>query len=127
MNKILWTFQIILALVFTAAGLGKLFTPHAELVTQMPWVTDFSEMQVKAIGALEFAGVLGLILPSVLRILPILTPLASSGLVLTMAGAAMTHAQRGEWTNLVVNLVLGLAAAFVAWGRFKREPIQARN
>jgi hypothetical protein len=53
---------------------------------------------------------------------PVLTPLAASGLVVLMVGAAVTHARRGETPMIAVNVVLGLLAAFVAWGRFGPWP-----
>jgi len=51
-------------------------------------------------------------------IAPILTPLAAVGLLLIMIGAIVTHLRRGEARTIVVNVVLLLLAAVVAWGRF---------
>ena len=73
---------------------------------------------MKIIGALEVAGAIGLILPWLLDIAPILTPIAALGLVLTMLGAAIVHLRRGETQMIVPNIVLGLLALFVALGRF---------
>jgi VIT1/CCC1 family predicted Fe2+/Mn2+ transporter len=63
-------------------------------------------------------GAAGLILPAALDIVPVLVPIAATGLALLMLGAAVTHARRKESTNIVVNIVLLALAAFVAWGRF---------
>jgi hypothetical protein len=45
-------------------------------------------------------------------------PLAAVGLILLMAGAAITHARRGESQAIVMNVVLIVLAVVVAWGRF---------
>jgi hypothetical protein len=61
---------------------------------------------------------IGLILPAVLDLAPVFVPLAAVGLILLMIGAALTHARRKENQPIVINVVLLLLAAFVAWGRF---------
>ena len=63
------------------------------------------------------------LLPAVTGILPWLTPLAATGLVLTMIGAMFTHGRRGEYSQIGVNVVLLLLALFVAYGRFVIVPI----
>ncbi len=118
MNIALWIVQALLALAFGMAGIMKLTQPKEKLVGQMAWVEDFTPTIVKLIGTLELLGAIGLILPLLTGILPWLTPLAAVGLVLTMLGAMATHVRRREYQMLVVNLVLLLLAAFVAYGRF---------
>ena len=71
---------------------------------------------VKAIGTLEILGALGLILPAVTGILPVLVPLAALGLAVTMIGAVIVHLRRRE--PFIPPLVLLALAAFVAIGRF---------
>jgi hypothetical protein len=68
-----------------------------------------------------------MILPSALRIKPVLTPLAGAGLVVIMCLAVLFHLSRGEAAVTPVNLVLGALAAFVAWGRYTRAPIAPRS
>ncbi len=57
-------------------------------------------------------------MPAALGIAPVLVPLAAVGLVLLMAGAAITHGRRHEFKPIVANLAYLALAAFVAWGRF---------
>jgi VIT1/CCC1 family predicted Fe2+/Mn2+ transporter len=45
-------------------------------------------------------------------------PIAATGLALIMLGAVVTHARRKENQMIVINVVLLVLAAFVAWGRF---------
>lgn len=118
MNIVLWVLQVVLALAFGMAGFMKLTQPKEKLAGQMAWVEDFAPNTIKLIGLLELIAAIGLILPLLTNILPWLTPLAAVGLVLTMIGAIVTHARRGENQVLPVNIVLLLLAAVVAYGRF---------
>jgi uncharacterized membrane protein len=119
MNVVLWIVAGLLAAAFLGAGLMKVTSPREKLLERMAWVNDFPQNQVKAIGALEVLGALGLILPALTKIAPVLVPLAATGLVLTMAGAVVVHLRRGDGFGAAVpSLVLGLLSLFVAWGRF---------
>ena len=125
MNVAVWIVQILLALAFGAAGIMKITQPHEKLAINMTWVEDFGSFNVKAIGTLELLAALGLILPFLTGILPVLTPLAAVGLVVVMIGAMITHVRRGESPRTVVNLVLLVLAVFVAYGRFVAVPYGA--
>jgi len=119
MNVVLWIIAGLLAVAFAGAGLMKLAQPKAKLAASgMAWTEDFSDSQVKGIGAVEVLGALGLILPAALGIAEILTPLAAAGLAITMVGAAITHLRRGEGSMVPINVVLGGLAVFVAVMRF---------
>jgi hypothetical protein len=122
----LWVVQALLFVAFTMAGSMKLFTPFAELGQKMPWVLAVGAPLVRFIGLSELSGALGLLLPSLTRIRPALTPLAATGLVVVMLLAMAFHVSRGEPQVLPANAVLGGLAAFVAWGRRKRAPIAPR-
>lgn len=119
MNVVLWIIAGVLAAAFLAAGLMKLAQPREKLVESgMGWAGDFSPGVVKAIGALEVLGALGLILPAVFDVATVLVPLAAVGLALLMAGAIVVHTRRKETPMVVANVVLLALALFVAWGRF---------
>ena len=120
----LWSAQIALAIIFVLAGGMKLSTPAAELAKMTP---GFPLAFLRFLGIAELAGSIGLILPALTRIAPVLTPLASSGFVIVMASAALLHLVRGQFGELAVVVVLGALAYFVAWGRFKRAPIARRE
>jgi len=74
----------------------------------------------------EILGAIGLILPSWLRIRSGLTPLAAAGLVIIMIGATVLSLTPGI-TLALVPFVVGLLAAFVAYGRWKLAPIAASS
>lgn len=118
MEIALWALQVILALAIGGAGAVKLAKTKEELAPRMAYVESFTAGQVKAIGAIEVAAGLGVVLPAATGILPVLTPIAAVGIVLIMIGAMITHIVRKEPASIVVNIVLAAAAAFVAWGRF---------
>lgn len=119
MNITLWIVAGVLAAAFGAAGLMKATQPKEKLIESgQGWTEDFSPQAVKAIGALEALGALGLILPPLVDIAPVLAPIAAVGLALTMVGAALTHLRRQESQMVVANAILFALAVFVAWGRF---------
>ena len=123
MNIALWIVQGLLAVVFLMAGFMKVSKSKDELIEtggeRMAWVESLSAGNVKLIGIVEVLAAIGLILPQLTGILPWLTPLAAVGLVFTMIGAIILHVRRGDGAQaIVVNVVLLLMAAFVAYGRF---------
>ena len=81
---------------------------------------------MRFIGVAEMLGGLGLILPGLLRIRQGLTPLAAAGLVIIMIGAVVITLVGRELTGALISLVVGLLAAFVAYGRWRLAPLSAR-
>ena len=123
MNVALWIVAGLLAAAFLMAGMMKAFQPYEKLKEGMAWVEDFSPGIIKELGVLEILAAVGLVVPPLVDIAPILTPVAASGLAVTMVGAAVTHARRGgEGQNIMVNLVLLVLLVFLAIGRFWIEP-----
>ncbi len=123
----LWIVQVLLALAFVAAGVMKLTMPVDQLAQNMVWVSAVPVWLVRFIGLAELAGGLGIILPALTRIQPHLTPLAGAGLVLVQILAIGFHLTRGEFSYIVVNIVLLALAAFVAYGRWQVAPIAPRT
>ena len=119
MDIALWVAQIVLAAAFLMAGVIKLTQPKEKLAERLGgWVDDFSEGHVKAIGALELLAAVGLVLPGITGIVPVLVPLAAVGSILIQIGAVAVLQRRGESQQIVTNLMFIGIAAFVAWGRF---------
>jgi uncharacterized membrane protein YphA (DoxX/SURF4 family) len=114
-NIALWIIQALLALVFLFSGGMKFIMSVEEMTQQIPmpgWFLHF-------IGVCEILGGLGLILPWLTRIQPGLTPLAAAGLVIIMIGATVLTATSGDVTMALIPLVVGILAAFVAYGRWR--------
>ncbi len=119
MNTILWITQGILAAMFAMAGTMKSTQPIDKLLKSgVTWADRFPLTTVRMIGVSELLGALGLILPWLLNIVPILTPVAASGLALVQLFAIFHHAKHKEGKAIVFNIVLLALAAFVAYGRF---------
>lgn len=117
MNIALWGVQALLALVFAFAGFMKAARPIVSLAPQMPWTQALPVGLVRFIGVAELLGAIGLILPLLLGVQPWLTPLAATGLALVMLLAAGFHATRREYSGIAAPVVLGILAAFIAYGR----------
>jgi hypothetical protein len=122
MNTIIWIIQGILAAAFLTSGMMKVTLSKEKVKeNQGGWAADFNESQIKLIGSAEVLGALGLILPMLLNILPVLTPVAALGLGTTMIGAAVTHLKRKE--SFIPVVVILLLAILVFVGRIFIVPV----
>jgi hypothetical protein len=122
MISALWIVQGLLALLFLWAGGVKLVLPLDQLtgpISLPGWFMRF-------IGAAEVLGALGLVLPGLLGIRPGLTPLAAAGLVIIMIGATGLGLMTGSVVMVLSPLVVGLLAAFIAYGRWRLAPHKER-
>lgn len=128
MTYALWIIQVLLALLFLFASGTKLVLP-LDVLTSMgsPNQVQLPGLFIRFIGVVEVLGGLGLILPGLLRIKPWLTPLAAAGLVIVMLGAVAVTLASGEVAPALFPLVLGLLAAFVAYGRWRLAPLSGRS
>jgi DoxX-like family len=113
---------VLLAAAFVGHSYGML-RPNEQLrrggmvyVLEMP-----AGLRVFA-GVAEGLGGVALVVPPFIHVLAWLTPLAAVGLVVLMLGAMVLHVQRKEYPNLVLNGVLLVLAAVVAWGRIGPYP-----
>ncbi|MCF2574154.1 DoxX family protein [Brevibacterium sp. UCMA 11754] len=125
MNIVLWILAGMMAIAFGIGGAAQIILTkehYRSLARSQHWVDDFDSRHVKAIGTIKIIGVIGLVLPPLVGILPILSPLAACGLMLVMAGAATTRFRRSEWGLMVGDTVYLLTFAFLAWGRFSLAP-----
>jgi hypothetical protein len=123
---VLWFGQLVLAAVFAFVGYAKMSRPIAALAGQMPWVIDVPPMLVKFIGACEFLGAVGLVVPALTGVQPGLTPLAAVGLTALMTLGSIFHLGRGEFGNLLGTVPLALLCAFIAWGRLTHSSSRQR-
>jgi len=120
----LWIIQTLLGLLFLFSGAMKFVMSVADMTKDMPampgWFLHF-------IGVMEILGGFGLILPSLLRIRPGLTPLAAACLVIIMSGAtAITLGTMGIG-RAMLPLIVGTLCVFVAYGRWRLAPLSPRS
>jgi uncharacterized protein YndB with AHSA1/START domain len=118
MTKKMWTIHGLLAAIFLFSGTMKLVLPLAALEAQMPIPGWF----VRFLGASEFLGALGLILPELLRTAKGLTALAAGGLAIIMAGAAVITVMAGGGAAALVPLSIGLTLIYILRQFFARQP-----
>jgi uncharacterized membrane protein YphA (DoxX/SURF4 family) len=122
-NAALWTVQVLLACLFLFAGGAKLVLPIAEMTKQFPLPGLF----LRFLGVVELAGAAGLILPSLLRIRPYLTPLAAGGLVIIMSGATAISMAGGTVAPAIPPFVVGCLAGLVLYARTRVVTIREKN
>jgi len=119
LNILLWAAQVLLALIMLWAGWMKLFKPAGELAAMWPWTGQIGAGLVRLTGVIDIAGGLGLVLPGLFGVRRQLTPIAAVAIGVLMICASVFHILRGEASLIGVNIVFGLLAAFIAWGRFR--------
>jgi hypothetical protein len=115
-NRVLWSLQALLAALFLFAGGVKLILPLDAMTRQMPMLSGGF---LRFVGACEVLGAIGLILPMLLRIRPVLTPLAAIGLLIIMIGATVVTLMIGGGAGALFPMVTGMLAAWVAYGRWQ--------
>ena len=127
MTYVLWIIQVLLALLFLFAGGTKLVLPLDVLKSMgSPNQIVLPGLLLRFIGVCEVLGALGLILPGLFRIRPGLTPLAAAGLVIIMIGATVLTFVADGVVPALFALVVGILAAFVAYGRWRLAPLRGR-
>jgi uncharacterized membrane protein YphA (DoxX/SURF4 family) len=119
MNTILWVLQGLVALTFLYSGICKSIYSERVLVTRgQTGVEGLSLPLIRFIGISEILGSAGLLLPQWLQRLPVLTPVAALCLGVMMIPAAVIHAKRNEYRNVITNVVLLALCLLIAAGRF---------
>jgi uncharacterized membrane protein YphA (DoxX/SURF4 family) len=124
MPYVLWILQILLGLLFLFSGSMKFVMSVAEMTKDMPWMPGWF---LHFIGVMEILGGFGLILPSLLRIRPGLTPLAAACLVIIMIGATVITLSVTGIGPAMIPLIVGILCVFVAYGRWRLAPLSARG
>jgi len=124
MKIVLWVVSALLAVVFLLAGGLKLVATAADLAASSQGIPV---ALLRVAGATEVLGALGLILPAATRILPVLTPVAATGLALQMLGAIIANVATGAYSAIPATAILMLVAAWIAWLRFGRYAVQPRS
>ncbi|RLP77760.1 DoxX family protein [Mycetocola tolaasinivorans] len=107
----------LLALAFIGSGGMKVVTPIPRLSERgMTFVDRFPTAFTRFIGLAEVIGGIGLILPVVTGVAPVLTPIAALGLAVIMIGAIVIHVRHREPVIPVVVLtLLSLASAVLGF------------
>jgi hypothetical protein len=123
MNVLLWVLQVALAFLYLSGGAYKVFK-FDELASHM---RALSRGGWRVLGVLEMVGAVLLVVPAVANWMPVVTPLAAAALALetlALAGLYARYSLKLTATNpMVWAVVMGLLAAFVAYGRYALVPV----
>jgi DoxX-like family len=124
MNVFLWVLQVALALLYLAGGSYKVF--KFDELAKMPQTGALSRSAWGALGMFEMLGAVLLVVPAATKWMPALTAIAAAALALeslALAGLFARHSLKLTAHNpLVWTIVMGLLAAFVAYGRYALLP-----
>jgi uncharacterized membrane protein len=120
-DGMLWVLQTLAAVMMFASGAMTAFTPRDRLVEKMKWVATWRDDTVRLLGVAEMLGAAGLLLPGLVHVAVVLTPIAATCLAILMVGAVKTNLDiGGPRAPAIVGLVLCVA---VAVGRFVIAPL----
>jgi uncharacterized membrane protein YphA (DoxX/SURF4 family) len=122
MNVLLWVLQILAALLYGSSGVMKVFL-FDKISEDVPSFGALPRNAWTALGILELACTVGLLVPAALHWHPPLTVLAAALLAIESLVFIGVHVKYREITPTILSGVLGLAMAFVAYGRMVLAPI----
>lgn len=117
MNTALWITQGILGTMFLVIGVMKTFKPREKL-KHWSWTTRSTIAKIRFVGISELLIGIGLILPELVQILPVLTVISAVSVGIIMILAIVEHLRNGENKDILMNIVVLLLSIFVASGRF---------
>ena len=122
MNTLLWVLQVLAALLYGASGVMKVFM-FDKVSGDVPSFGALPRQAWMALGILELACTVGLIVPAAFHWHPVLTVVAAAALAIESIVFVWVHVKYREITPIVMSVVLGLVTAFIAYGRTVLSPI----
>ena len=122
MNILLWVLQVLAALLYGASGVMKVFM-FDKVSEGVPSFGALPRPAWKALGILELACTVGLIVPDALHWHPVLTVVSAALLTIESVVFVWVHARYREISPITLSAVLGLIMAFIGYGRMFLKPI----
>ena len=122
MNTLLWVLQVLAALLYGTSGVMKVFM-FDKVSGDVPSFGALPRQAWMALGILELACTVGLIVPAAFHWHPVLTVVAAAALAIESIVFVWVHVKYREITPIVMSVVLGLVTAFIAYGRTVLSPI----
>ena len=124
-HYMLWVLQWLLGVALVGAGVFKLSLPFDRAVEVFPWAADVPGLFVVT-SVLDVLGGVGVVVPSLIRVVPRTTVVAAAGVVLLMLSSVVFYLLRGETSEIAPNVTLAVVAAVIVWGRWRVAPITAQ-
>ena len=122
MNILLWILQVLAALLYGASGVMKVFL-FDKVSEGVPSFGALPRPAWKALGILELACTVGLIVPDALHWHPVLTVVSAALLTIESVVFVWVHARYREISPIILSAVLGVIMAFILYGRMFLKPI----
>ena len=122
MNILLWVLQVLVALLYCASGVMKVFM-FDKISGDVPSFGALPRRAWTVLGVVELLCAVGLIAPGVVRWQPQLTVLAAAVLAIESLVFIGVHVKYREVKPMILSGVLGLLMAFIAYGRMVLQPI----
>jgi hypothetical protein len=122
MNILLWVLQVLAALLYGASGVMKVFM-FDKVSKDVPSFGALPRGGWMALGIVELACTIGLIVTAAFHWRPTLTVVAATVLAIESLVFIWVHVKYREIMPIIFSGVLGLLMAFVAYGRMVLIPI----
>lgn len=120
MNVLLWIIQCSLAFMFAMAGYGKISNTKQQHIADRHINAGDSVVPIRILGVLEWLGCIGIIVPWLTGIFPVLTPVSALCFCLIMVAGIINHAMRKEYKMLPMLAAIFILSAVVAYCRYKQ-------
>ena len=122
MNILLWVLQVLVAILYGASGVMKVFM-FDKVSADVPSFGALPRRAWMVLGILELVCTVGLIVPSAFHWRPVLTVVAATVLAIESLVFIWVHAKYREMATIILSGVLGFLMAFIAYGRMVLKPI----
>ena len=110
-----WIVAALLGAFYLYAGGKKVVQSQEQLAPMMGWVETIPMWLVRCIGVVEILGVIGLLLPPLTGVAPVVALVAAIGFAVLQVLATGVHLSRGEVKEIGLNIALIVLAAVAAW------------
>ena len=118
MNTVVWILQGVLAAFFIVPGIGKITGSREKHISDGHIKPDGNLLLIRILGVLELLGCLGIIVPWLTGIAPILTPITAVGYSVIMIAGIVNHTIKKEYKMLPMLATVLAMASIVAYYRF---------
>ena len=122
MNILLWVLQGVLTWFCLAGGAYQMMKID-ELKKVAASMRELPRGLWIFFGVCSVLGGLGLILPGIFHVLPILTPIAAAAMAVENALISALYVRFKDHAPLKFSLAIAVLAAFIAYGRFALLPL----
>lgn len=118
MNVVAWILQIILSAFFIMPGIGKISGSRERHISDGHIQPHGYLFPIRVLGILELLGCIGIIIPWLTGVVPILTPITATGYSLIMIAGMINHTVKKEYKMLPMLAAVRTASLIVAYYQF---------